>query len=400
MKITIEDGKAVEVFYNGKYYKPNVEIDLPFEDAIRMKNNTMFKIHIDREDTKYDPSMFHDQKKVAFWANIDTISGWGNAGLNLIKYSAPYFYTSLIGKLLNVNDIEAIKASKRSIEPEMGLIIHEQPKEEWKDLPFDRKIAIVPFETTKCPQSWVSRINSCHGLIVPCQQNKKLFEDSGVIVPIEVVNWGTDTDKFYKIERPKRDIFTFGTMGALSKRKGTDLLVRAFLKAFPSEKDVRLICKTSNNHFLWATRDPRVQLDLTAVEQEHLMFSFFKEIDCFVFPTRGEGWGFPISEAMSTGAPVIVTNWSGPCDFVNEDVGWLIDYKMVPAEDFSKSIYKEDCGEWAEPDEAHLVQLMRYAYEHQDEVRIKGEAAAKHIRDNFTWEKTILQYNRALDNLL
>ena len=50
---------------------------------------------------------------------------------------------------------------------------------------------------------------------------------------------------------------------------------------------------------------------------------------------------------MSTGVPAIVTNWSGPVDFVNENVGWLIDYKLVPAEDFSKTVYKEDCGDWA-----------------------------------------------------
>jgi glycosyltransferase involved in cell wall biosynthesis len=34
--------------------------------------------------------------------------------------------------------------------------------------------------------------------------------------------------------------------------------------------------------------------------------------DAFVLPTRGEGWGLPILEAMAAGVPAIATNWSGP----------------------------------------------------------------------------------------
>ena len=33
--------------------------------------------------------------------------------------------------------------------------------------------------------------------------------------------------------------------------------------------------------------------------------------DAFVLPTRGEGWGLPVMEAMAMALPVIVTNTSG-----------------------------------------------------------------------------------------
>ena len=38
------------------------------------------------------------------------------------------------------------------------------------------------------------------------------------------------------------------------------------------------------------------------------MPSFYKTMDCLVLPTRGEGWGRPISEAMAMELPVIGTH--------------------------------------------------------------------------------------------
>ena len=44
--------------------------------------------------------------------------------------------------------------------------------------------------------------------------------------------------------------------------------------------------------------------------------------DCFVLPTRGEGWGLPIAEAMSMALPAITTNHSGPSAFVSTSNGF------------------------------------------------------------------------------
>jgi hypothetical protein len=37
----------------------------------------------------------------------------------------------------------------------------------------------------------------------------------------------------------------------------------------------------------------------------------------------------PITEAMSMGIPVVVTNWSGVTAFVDESVGYLVDYSLA-----------------------------------------------------------------------
>ena len=394
-KIIIKNQKASAIHFNGNFYDTNREIEVPFTDALRMGKIATVEI-VDKTIEKYNPLTFTDNKNFTFVSDIDSVSGWGNVSLNLIKYSSDEFKPSLLGRLLDVHDPRVIRSYQKPIDPESALIIHEQPKEYWYSIPFERKIAIVPFETTVIPKSWIGRINSCSALLVPCQQNVDAFRGSGVTIPIEIIHWGIDTDKFYPLERTSDRPFTFGTMGALSKRKGTDILVEAFQKAFPTETDVKLICKSSFNGYPFMVKDKRIQVDLTPVTHDELLNNFFKKVDCFVFPTRGEGFGLTPLEAMATGIPSIVTGWSGPVEYMTPETGWLIDYTMTPAKDFTDSVYKEECGDWAEPSLDHLVKLMRYAYEHQDEVKEKGKNASKHVEDSWTWEKKIPMFKDAL----
>ena len=47
--------------------------------------------------------------------------------------------------------------------------------------------------------------------------------------------------------------------------------------------------------------------------------SLIESCDCFVLPTRGEGWGLPIVEAMAMEKAVIATNHSGPSAFLTKN---------------------------------------------------------------------------------
>lgn len=399
MKVKILDTKAREFYFENKFYVTGIELEMPFSTAVRLNRITKLEYIYDKQD--YDASLFHNDKKFGFTSDIDLVSGWGNVSYNLLKYSKD-FLISLTGRTLNVKDRDIYKMANRAIEESGAMVWHEQPKDTWLLTPFAKNIAIVPFETTIIPKSWIERINHFDALFVPCQQNVDAFKASGVKVPIEIIHWGIDTDAFRVVERPQRDIFTFGHMGSLSIRKGTDVLIDAFREAFPIHlyPDVRLICKTSNPHYPFMVKDKRIIVQMQAIEHEELMDTFFKEIDCFVFPTRGEGVGLPFLEAASTGVPVIVTNWSGPVDYMSDDMGWKLNYSLVPAKDFTQHVYKEECGEWAEPDKEHLKELMMHCYTHQDEVREKGKSAAAYIRANFTWAKTIIEFHHALSKHL
>ena len=61
---------------------------------------------------------------------------------------------------------------------------------------------------------------------------------------------------------------------------------------------------------------------------QHALPRLYRAADAFVLPSRGEGWGRPHVEAMSMGLPVIATNWSGPTAFLDEEVGYPLDYTL------------------------------------------------------------------------
>lgn len=398
MKAKIINSKASSIFYDGTFYDTDKELELDFSTAFRLTR--VCDIETVYEPMEYNPSLFKDEKFFNFFGDIDMVSGFGGCSFNLIKYSSPKYKNALAGRTMNVHDKVVFGAQNRKLEQAGAMVWHDQPREKWLYSPFKKNIAIVPFETTVIPLSWIGKINNFDALFTLCKQNVEAFKNAGVKVPIELIHWGVDPEKFYELERPARDTFTFGTMGALTTRKGTDILIEAFREEFQAEKDVRLICKTSYNYYPFSVPDTRVSVQMGEITHEELMKEFFQKIDCFAFPTRGEGFGLPPLEAMATGVPAIVTGWSGPMEYMTPDIGWLIDYKMVPAEAFTKDTYKEECGDWAEPDKQHLRKLMRYAYEHRQEVREKGKAAAKYVKENWLWEHKIPMYFDALEKHL
>lgn len=399
MRFEIEKGRESSILYDGRFWDTGVPLDGNFSEIFRLMR--IAKVNVDWESVAYDPRLWKEEKFFNFMGDVDMTSGFGGVSYSLIKQSVENKYlVALAGRFLDVKDPTLFAARNRPLLQSGAMVWHDQPRDNWAYSPFRKNVAIVPFETTVIPRSWIGRINSFDALLVPCKQNIEAFRESGVKVPIGLIHWGVDPKRFAPVERPQRPIFTFGTMGYLSVRKGTDVLIEAFREAFPVEQDVALICKTSCNNYPFMVKDKRIKVIIGSSTFEEMEREFTKEIDCFVFPTRGEGFGLTPLEMMATGVPAIVTGWSGPMEYMTPEVGWLIDHAMVPAIPFTKDVYKEECGDWAEPSKAHLVQLLRYAYEHQQEVKEKGAAAAKYVQDNWLWKDKIGMFHEALDKFL
>lgn len=241
------------------------------------------------------------------------------------------------------------------------------------------------WEDNSLPKGWVENINkTLRLLMVPCPHNAEVFKRKGVKVPIHVVPGGTSPQEFPLLppvchDRP----YTFLVLGDRQERKGIDIVLGAFARAFETEKDVRLIIKTRavgilNGVFL-NFLDQRI-----SVWQDDLpsMNDVYAQIDCFAYPSHGEGWGMPPREAAMMGVPVIATRWSGL------EVG--IDHWAIPINTFTMqdSPLSSVRGQWARPDIAEVAEKMRWCYENRDAARAIGQRAARWLRENQTWEHT------------
>lgn len=259
-----------------------------------------------------------------------------------------------------------------------------------------RLVSFTMFEATRLPENWVQVLNErAAAVLVPCHWNEVVFRQNGVRAPIHVVRWGVDAMDFPLRERRKRTgPYTFLWSGTPDRRKGYDLAYHCFYEAFGHNSDVRLVM-----HFrkrppgLVGVRDPNVVI-VEGMFDRPVLRSMLRRADCFVFPSRGEGWGAPPREAAAMGLPVIATDWGGLAEEIEH---WALPLRVAGR---SKAEYGwpewGDIGEWAEPDAEHLVELMRWCYAHQDEAERFGRRAARWLQECASWERTM----RALCSLI
>jgi hypothetical protein len=253
-------------------------------------------------------------------------------------------------------------------------------------------------EVTGLPPAWVDGCNAMDEVWVPASFNVETFASSGVKVPVRVMPLGVDADYFHPGivgSRPTAR-YTFLSVFEWGERKAPEVLLRSFAAEFTDDEDVVLLLSVFN-------RDPSVdveaeiaRLDLprsapivVMVNPEfagYQMGALYRSADCFVLPSRGEGWGMPVLEAMACGLPVIATDWGGPADFLHEGVGFPLRVaKMVPAE--ARCPYYEGF-DWAEPDAEHLRHLLRQVFSAPDAARARGAAAAAEVAATWTLERT------------
>jgi glycosyltransferase involved in cell wall biosynthesis len=248
------------------------------------------------------------------------------------------------------------------------------------------------WEDSRLPAEWVGAFNrSLDGILAPSRHVERVLRASGVTVPIHVLAPGGGEPPVIAPAPPPPDCLTrsfrFLNIGSGFPRKGIDVLLAAYFTEFSGADDVCLILKTFPNvhnsvaaqvaEWRARTHDPpacvHVDRDLTPAELEGL----YAAAHCLVYPSRAEGFGLPISEAMARGIPVIATAYGGQMDFCSDANAWLIGYRLVP----SLSHVAVAGAEWAEPDVDELRGRMRALASGRDAdaVRRKVDAARRTV---------------------
>jgi len=266
-------------------------------------------------------------------------------------------------------------------------------------IPQEKKAMYTMWESTQLLPDWASALNESNLVLVPAQFDIEIFRNAGVKVPIEILHHGVDQEFYFYRPKQKRDKFIVGTMGSLVPRKNPELLIKAFEDEFANNNDVQLYLKDSTeiNHLenYIKNNDGRIVYDTRKVSPYELG-TLMSEWDIGVFPSRGEGFGLGGLQSMGVGTTCICTDWSGYKEYLNPEYNYALKYKMVDIKDFPSN-NTHYSGQWAEADYEHLRQLLRYAYEHRDEVHEKGKKAAQWVKDHWTWQRCAQQLIDAID---
>lgn len=240
----------------------------------------------------------------------------------------------------------------------------------WIRVPDRLNIGLTMLETDGIPRDWVDRCNAMDAIWVPSQSVKRVFHQSGVIVPIQVLEGPLNTHAFHPKVRgfqTSPDVFRILSVFEWGERKAPEALLEACGRLAREWPDLELILKTGSNVFdittpiAAAAREYglRVQV-LSKGIHEWLMPSLYRSADLFVLPSRGEGCGYGYLEAMASGVPVVGTDCTAQQDYLSEETGWPVKWDMVPARALCP-LYKG--FNWARPDVDHLVQRIREARE-------------------------------------
>ncbi|KAJ9534502.1 hypothetical protein QJQ45_022145 [Haematococcus lacustris] len=190
--------------------------------------------------------------------------------------------------------------------------------------------------------------------------------------------------------------FTFVSTFKWEMRKGWDVLLSAYLQEFTSDDNVEMYILTkpfmaggnfSGDMRTWAfqhlglSQEHNKKLPTLYVLSTHLSSrqyaGLYKAADAYVTATRGEGWGMPITEAMSMGLPVVVTNWSGVTAFVDESVGYMVDYTLEEVPDDQPWWFLG--AKWAVASTSHLRQRMREVMSDRRTAAAKGKRARQRM---------------------
>ena len=252
------------------------------------------------------------------------------------------------------------------------------------------------WEESGFPQDWADDFNAhLQGMTCLSKHVQKIMVDHGVMVPMRVSGCGVDHWDRVVVEASytvKAKSFRFLHVSSCFPRKGVDVLLEAYGLAFTVDDPVTLVIKTFRNphnqiHAWLANAKSRFAAypEVLVIEEdlsEGQLKSLYAQCQVMVAPSRAEGYGLPMAEAMLSGLPVITTAWGGQLDFCDDETAWLIDYAFKRTDthfDLFDSV-------WAEPDIQSLVSVMQEVYALPQAARNrKVSAGQKRLRQDHQW---------------
>jgi glycosyltransferase involved in cell wall biosynthesis len=346
------------------------------------------------------------------------IANSGIANLTIVPYEPDTINPDTIPdfKPLKDNDIRFKADVKQEIEDLPYVWIRHQwpPKNEPPQ--GSKWILMQPWEFSKLDDRFVPIFNNADEIWTPSNFSRNAFINSGIDGnKIQVMPNGINPQLFkpfgdkYPLKTQKK--FKFLYVGGTIFRKGIDILIRAYTKAFTNNDDVCLVIKDmlGTTAYKGQTMEDKIRMlqnEPSAPEIEYLnnemneeeIASLYRSCDMFVSTYRGEGFSLPTLEAMASGLPVIVTRGGSTDDFTMDENAWYINSTpfIINASDLQT---KDNDMCLLEPDFDEVVDTLLYVVNNSANNFSQGLIGSYMARKHWTWKNATLKMLTRLDYL-
>lgn len=357
MKIETKDGTSPSVLLEGsfKHFKNGVT-DLSGRDAVSLLTSNLSQYQRANNDKfPFSKDSWEKEKRVVYETTLTPANGFGKAGTYITKGLSQYCDVSIIDPLIHTReqseiDKACLDLAYKPLDKIDSFYIQSKVISGIEGHDYsDAQIIRTMFETNKIRKSWAKYMNhNMLAVLVPCETQRQVFKSSGVNIPIYVLPDAVDIDAYPQAPLSDDDKFFFGTEGSLTYRKGTDITVKAFQKAFPKERcpNVFLYIKTREkiglpfgednkivNGRVIINNDDRIIVISEKFSHKQLIEDFYHKLNAYVFLSRGEGFSLTTAQAMAMGIPIVGSDCSGVREQISDERGYKVKTSLVPVPD-------------------------------------------------------------------
>lgn len=195
------------------------------------------------------------------------------------------------------------------------------------------------------------------------------------------------------------------------ERKNPLSAVQAFMAAFPTDPNVRMLVKTTPkapnnwgdpNHQMdailaLARKDSRIVIDNQLLGFRDLI-AMIKRADCIVSTHRAEGFGYIPAYGLNFAKPVIVTDYSGTQDFCSDATAHTVPCDLIAPRN-GEVIATVEGAVWADIDVSATADAMRHVLDNPEDARQRGLAGQRLMQTYYSPKAHAARYLKRLKQL-